>query len=109
MSGLELGLAVIAGLASIAGAAFVVVALTTAGKGSFLKERNEELANALDQMRAQRDDDRHECRDEIGQLRDQCNQLRGEVGVLRGQQAKVIAEAVIRALEASGWVQGGIK
>lgn len=107
MSPLELILSIAAVAAAVIGLAFGVITLLTAGRGSFLKERNEELAGALDQMRAQRDDDREECRRELAEQRDQINQLRGEVAAHRVQYAEVIATAVIATLEKSGWVKGG--
>lgn len=84
------------------GVVFLLISLRTAGHGAFLKERNEELAGALEQVRAQRDDDRNECRQEIQELRDQVNQLRGELNRANVKFAEVIAREVIVVLHESG-------
>lgn len=102
---LNTGLAIAGVLAGSLAAVWVVIQLVTAGKGSFLKERNDELATALEQMRLQRDDDRRECQEEIDKLRDQVNEMRGELNAHRVEYARVIAVEVLKALETSPeWV-----
>lgn len=97
----------VGGLATIATLGFILVQLATAGRGSFLKERNEELAGALEQVRQQRNDDRAEYQKEVGELRDQLNQMRGELASYRREYAKIIAKEVIRVLQDEGVIAHG--
>ncbi len=92
--------------AAVIAAAWVVIQLVTAGRGSFLKERNEELASAYEQVQTQRDNERDDCQRQIAELRDLVNQLKGEVQAHRVQYAQVIATAVVGALQRDGWVKG---
>ncbi len=103
---METALFAVGAVAAALAGAWVVVQLVTAGRGSFLKERNEELARALEQMRAQRDDDRRECAEQIDKLRADVNRLRGELSAHRIDYARVIAAEVLKALDSSPeWVK----
>ncbi len=103
---METALFAVGAVAAALAAAWVVVQLVTAGRGSFLKERNEELARALEQIRAQRDDDRRECEEQIEKLRGDVNRLRGELAAHRVDYARVIAAEVLKALDSSPeWVK----
>lgn len=91
-------------LVAIVGGAYLIVQLFTAGRGAFLKERNEELASALEQVRQQRNDDRAECQREVSDLRDQLNEVKGELSSYRREYAKTIAAEVIKVLKTDGFV-----
>lgn len=106
MDELKVALYILGALAAIAGATWVVVQLVTAGKGSFLKERNEELAGAYEQVQAQRDNERADAQRQITELRDLVNQLKGEVAAHRVEYARVIAKEVVSALRRDGWLKG---
>lgn len=103
MSGLELALAIVGSIVGVATAIFVVIQLGTAGRGSFLKERNEELANALEQQDAQRIREQAQWATEKQELRDMIKVLEGQVNAYSNQYAQVIAVKVVEALEEAGW------
>lgn len=105
---------------ALVGLMFLVVKLATAGKGAFLKERNEELAAAYEQVVSQLNNDRERYTEMIADLstkseaaicglREQVKELQGELAASRVEYAKVIAIEVIRALERDGWVKDRVR
>lgn len=73
--------------------------LVTAGKGSFLKERNAELADAVDQMGKQIDRDRAECDRRIALQDAKILKLEGRLEALTREWARELAAA----MKDNGW------
>lgn len=71
-------------------------------RGAFLETRNEDLANAYEQVVAQLHNERDEWAKQMKEFEAKLNRLQGELDAHRLQYAEVIAKEVVSALRKAG-------